>query len=37
LAPLKEFAGDRDTESAMRDVDIDEKEASRLMRERKAV
>jgi hypothetical protein len=35
LALLKEFLGDRDTESVMRYVNIDGKEASRLMRKRR--
>jgi hypothetical protein len=33
---LQQFLGDRDIKSAMRYVNIDGKEASRLMRERKA-
>jgi integrase len=37
LALLKEFLGDRDTESVMRYVNIDGKEASRLMRKRRSV
>jgi hypothetical protein len=36
LALLMEFLGDRDTESVMRYVNIDGKEASRLMRKRKS-
>jgi hypothetical protein len=37
LALLKEFLGDRDTESVMRYVNVDGKEASRLMRKHKSV
>src|ERR1700730_10013295 len=37
LALLKEFLGDRDTESVMRYVNIAGKEASRLMRKRRSV
>jgi hypothetical protein len=37
LALLEEFLGDHDTASVMRYVNIDGKEASRLMRKRKSV